>query len=527
MGKKQKIIIIGEYLLILLFLFVIGSGVVSSPLFGDVNLIDEGQFGAWLRHMLAGKHLYKDMYAAYGPLYIYPLYLLAKVFSPTVFLIRIVYIVINTFLAVIIARVILRELKIQYFLQVICTVLLLVIPGFGMRQGIALLTIYLFYKSVTEKQFFWSIFAGITLSISFLVSSDMGIFSTVVCGSLLFFQLLKVENIKFLLKKLLLILLPFAVVWSPFFVWSSREGWFFAYVNSIVTDLTIYSGIALPNGQNFPNALQLMPHSFSLLSWIKYIFSKQMLLYWLYFFYLITFIFFIIKIVLKRFTQNELLVLLLALFGFLLSTILIGRSGHFTFTLAPVFILFAYYLTTLLKIYGSTLLKTEKLFASFCILLIFIFSIRLISIYRPHFTKVFVIPKAVYSNKNKVAYVGPIVISNAQAKSFQKIQSFVWSHTKKEDSIFFLNNEPIMYLLVNRDNAATYDLPEVANTKEKRMAVLDDLITHKPKYIIYDLDAWSVDDVSNKTRLPEVTNYINAHYRKTTLDNFLIYILKE
>src|ERR1700691_5822605 len=131
--KKQKIIILIELIFILLFLFTIGSGNVVSPIYGDINVLDEGQFGAWLSHLFAGGYLYKDTYAAYGPLYIYPLYILARIFSPTVFLIRIVYIVIDVFLAVITVQVILREMKIPYFLQIFCIVLLLIVPALSMR----------------------------------------------------------------------------------------------------------------------------------------------------------------------------------------------------------------------------------------------------------------------------------------------------------------------------------------------------------------------------------------------------------
>src|SRR5689334_9248614 len=91
------------------FLYFIGSVGFISPILGDINLIDEGQFGAWIAHMLHGKLLYKDIYAAYGPLYIYPLYLLSKIFGQSAYLIRVVYIVVNTYLSLIIVWLVLKK----------------------------------------------------------------------------------------------------------------------------------------------------------------------------------------------------------------------------------------------------------------------------------------------------------------------------------------------------------------------------------------------------------------------------------
>ena len=73
--EKNKIKIVIEYLVILFFLFFIGSSLVINPFFGEINVIDEGQFGAWMRHMLHGEFLYNDTYSEYETLYIYPFYL--------------------------------------------------------------------------------------------------------------------------------------------------------------------------------------------------------------------------------------------------------------------------------------------------------------------------------------------------------------------------------------------------------------------------------------------------------------------
>ncbi len=527
MDKKQKIVIILQYIVIFLFLLLVGSGLVVSPLFGDINVIDEGQFAGWISHMMAGKYLYKDVYAAYGPFYIYPIYILSKIFSPTVFIIRLVLMVVYTFLATIIAQKILKTLKVSYLLQVFCIVCLLVVPGFGMRQGIGLLSIFLAYISLTHKNYKFDFILGVSVASAFLISSDMGIFSFLVVGLLLVFDMLGEDRkMSLVLNRVLMFTLGIAVIFVGFFIWSASEGWFYSYVNSITTDLTVYSGIALPNGQNYPNLLEMVPSSLSIVSWVKFLVSQQMLLYWLSTFYILTFIYLFIKFVLRKINQIDVLIFGISFFGFLLSTILIGRSGHFSFTLSPMFILSAYFVQLLYSYYVETKKKSEKIICLFIMLILFSFSLRIISVYRPHFADVVKIPGAIVADRSKTKFVGPIAISKKQEKSFQTIKSFIDQRTRPNEDVFFLGNEPLMYLIVNRADPTRYDLPEVADIKEKRLEILNDLILKKTRYIIYDLDSWSVDGVSNYSRLPEVVDYINKNYTKSRFANFIIYTLK-
>lgn len=526
-AKKQKIILLIQYFLLFLFLLTIGSGNVISPLYGDVNMLDEGQYGAWMMHLFNGGHLYTDTYGAYGPFYIYPIYILSTLFSPTVFLIRVVYIVFNVFFAVIIAQLILREMKIPYYLQLLGIALLVIIPGFVMRQGMGLLSLFLIYKSVEKKNQFWSFLAGATLAATFLTSSDMGIFSLVISIGYLTFTAVKTKYIKEFLKKIALIFSSYFIVFFIFYLWSAGEGWFYSYIHSVFSDLIIYSNITIAIGKKFPNIFELMPHSSSILQWMKFIVSQQMLLYWLFCFYIVTFIYFLIKIVLKKYNEKEDLVVMVSLFGFFLSTILIGRVGHLTFTLPPVFILFAYFLKNLISSLKRQKEQKEKVVSILLISVILLFSIRLISIYRPHFIKILEIPKTITLNKNTPAFVGPITISKEQTASISALQSFVKTHTTQKDSVYFFSNTPMLYLLIDKVSPSKYDFPEVANSKEKRSEVLHELHVKKPKYIIYDLSSYDVDGVSNYARLPEVAAFIKSNYTQEKIGSYIIYSLKK
>src|SRR5258706_14777035 len=104
--KKTLVVFLLESLFFALFLFFVGSAIVNNPILGDINFIDEGQFGAWVTHLLHGQYLYKDVYAAYGPFYIYPLLFASKIFGQSIFLIRLIYMSLSTFLSLMILRLI-------------------------------------------------------------------------------------------------------------------------------------------------------------------------------------------------------------------------------------------------------------------------------------------------------------------------------------------------------------------------------------------------------------------------------------
>src|SRR3989304_5377037 len=110
MEKNKKSLLIS--LLIILVAFLIGPTYTSSPFLGNINLIDEGQFGAWVNHMSHGKYLFKDIYLTYGPLYVYPLYLVFKIFTPSAFIIR-SYLALGSTLGIVVCYLILQRLNLS------------------------------------------------------------------------------------------------------------------------------------------------------------------------------------------------------------------------------------------------------------------------------------------------------------------------------------------------------------------------------------------------------------------------------
>ncbi|RJQ25590.1 hypothetical protein C4577_05500 [Candidatus Parcubacteria bacterium] len=528
--KRIKTFIIESIIIVVLGLFI-GTTTGGSPLFGDLNFIDEGQFASWTNQMLLGKQMYKDIYITYGPLFIQPLYILFKIVGPSAFLVRL-YLTLGSIIGIIIGLYIVYILNISKIFRWYIIVLALLLPIVQIRQALGLLVLIFAAKSIKEKSLHSDFLSGLLVIVSFLVSPEIGIFSGFIVFLCYLYRFIIEINIHKIILKFSAFIVGILVPSIVFSLWSSIGGWLGDYISVTKDVLFLFSGINIPNGQNFPNILSLAPNNIDILSWVRFVFSKEILIYWAIIFYLSFFLYIVLKLILiKKKEENEPLIMLIGLFGLALLSILIGRSGigHFYFTLLPLFIVLIYLMQK-----GLFLLKNikginpEKILLVLIMFVIVIFSLRLLLINRPNIFKIIDLPSAILSSKNNPSFTGPITISKDQKNYISSIQSFINLNSDKSDYVFFLTDEPMMYLLINRKNPTRYDLPYIANNKNKRFELLQDLIVKKPKYIIENEKDWAVDGIDNRTRLPEISKYINETYHFCNkINSAIIYCLKK
>lgn len=507
--EKKKIVILVEILAILIVILFVGSAQVVTPFFGDINFIDEGQFGAWAAHMLFGKLMYKDIYIPYGPLYVYPLYILFKIFGASAFLTRL-YLSLCSFAGALIINFMLARLVIKRVIRLLTVFLVIALGATQVRYALGLLCVYCLLRATQQKTWKSFVVLGMLLAATFLFSPEIGIFSLAAALSYFTFGLMK-GPITSTAKYTLLTIAGTLAVAVSFTVWSHHEGWFIDYLKTTLDALLSFSGIGLPNGQNFPNALTFLPN----------LLSQQMFLYWTIFFYIVCLFYIFTRCVTNSLNKQDALAFGVTLYGILLYTILIGRSGHYFGIIAPMLILAAFFVTKLISLRQS---GRDKVFATLIIILLCLFSVRLLSVFRPNFNRLTQLPNAFFSKKNNPALVGPITISQAQESHIKSLQSFISKNTNKKDNIFFFDNEPMFYLLTNRPNPTRYDLPYLANSYMMRLEIIRSLQKDAPKYIFFDPSAWSVDGVPNTQRLPEVAEFIKKNYHSVAeADKVIVY----
>lgn len=527
MDIKKKIIkkFVLEILVFLLIAIIFGSLFFISPFYGDLNFIDEGQFGAWANHMINGKQIYKDIYIPYGPLLVYPLFLLFRTFGASAFLVRL-YLTLGAVMSVVAINILLYLLNIKNTTRRIILLVLILIPGLGLRQGSGYLVLLFVYLSLVYRKNYLYLLTGVFSIASFLVSPDIGIFSFILCFIIFLYRFIFSRDLAHELKKWVYFLQGLILTFSIFSFWSIYENWFWSYINTTSDALFNFSGINTPNGKNFPLVNALLSNKIEYSRLLNFTVSKDGFLYWLLFLYIGTFFYFLIRVVLKKIDRNDLIIGLLFIYGMSLYTVVIGRPGHIFFVIHPAIIISVIFIEKLICLIKK-IHKNEKFVIVLLITLLSFFNIRLILMFRTEIFKAISLFRI--SNKSNInqSRIGHIHLSSNQISYINTIAKFIDKNTNKFDYIFFLSDEPMIYLLTNRVNPTRYDLPFIANTKEKRYELVSDLEKRKPKFIFHNSKTWAIDGIDNLTRIPEIKNILESEYAKDYIfDGVVVYRTK-
>lgn len=519
MGIQKKILI---SFLILFTSLVAGSTTSGGLGYGDINMIDEGQFGAWANHMLHGKLMFKDIYIVYGPLHVYPLYLLFKIFEPSAFLARF-YLSLGGAVGIVAVYFLLLHLKIRRSVRLIALLLFFAIPIMNLRVSFALWTLYFLFRANKKRSnFIANLIVGVLAATTFLISQDFGTFIFLILFVHIIYVFITSKSKEFL-KSFSAIALGSGSLMLLFFTWFYLEGWLLSYLDTLLDVSTSLAGINVPNGKNFP-----YPHTFLSLdigNLLKSLSSEDILIYGNLVIILSGIFYSIVnafRLKLKNTNYEALLVGFLALFSFM---VLLTRSGigHYFYTMPPIIILCAFFADSL-----SKEKKINRHLSTIIITVLVIFALRVVYLNNPNILSAFSPSTYLKRHEPSISRIGPLNISEFQEKKIVLMQSLIRRFTQKGDSVFFFNDQPMMYLLTDRVNPTKFDLPFAANTLDKRLNLLQSLISQKPKIIIFDKDVWAIDGITNIRRLPEVYSYILVSYSLSLeKDNVLIYTLKE
>jgi len=482
-------------------------------------MLDEGQFAAWVSHMMHGKMLYREFYLQYGPLQVLPLLVFTKLFGVSFFSIRLYLFVFGTLFGIFASILVLRFFKVNQIIMVLTVIFLVLIPGVHIRHWIGIFTLYLLAFSFSAKREKTAFATGVFLALTFLESAEVGIFTFILVACF--------SGCKFFYKKTRKItvhLIPFllsglAISCLSFIVFAVQQGWLLSYLKTTLDVLTSLSGVNLPNGQGLPNIVPTVQVFSTPLGFVKFLFSRPLLFYWSLLLLLIFFSITVIRYIEKRTTEKDDMLLLLIGFGLLSYASIIGRSGHYML-LFPIVLVSGSYFISLSYQYVLNNKKEMKILSIFFFVCFLLYGLRHAAIFRQDFLRGFQQRQLVNTTTFRVA---PLAISEKQSSDITRIQAFMNTHAKSSDVIYVFNNIPALYFLLDRENATRYDLPLLASSKKKRLEIVSSLEKNKPKFIIEDKEAWAVDGISDRQRMPEVISYIVQNYKKkNVLNNHLI-----
>ncbi len=500
---QKKIIPI---LLIVLLSLLFGTSTSGNFFSGDINMIDEGQFSAWANHMIHGKLLFKDIYITYGPLSVYPLFWLFQIFGASAFLVRL-YLMLGSTFGILAAFLLMQELKLKKWIVTMLLCIFLLIPAFNLRESVGLWALYLLIKSIRSISVRTSFLVGIVAALTYLVSPDFGLFVIITSMLQYFVSIAISKNIKIDLRMCGGYLVGLFIVSLTFLFWAHGQHWLKEYILGTADIVTSISGINVPNGLNFPSPIVFLS-SGDFGGFARFLAGHEMLLYWSLCIYFASIFYLVVKYFQRRIKNSDHAFALISFFGLLVYTILLTRhgSGHYFYTLPANLIVSGYFLNELFEVK-----EKARIFYIFIFLLL-LYLVRILYFNNPMILST-LYPKTYFSahfvNLDKVGFLN---ISKQQTKKIILYQKFISKNTSVNDYIFLFNDTPSIYMLVDRVNPTKFDLPFIGNRMEKRMDMVRDLTTNKPKYIFIDKDAWPVDGISNKVRLPEVYDFIKTNY---------------
>ena len=105
-----------------------------------------------------------------------------------------------------------------------------------------------------------------------------------------------------------------------------------------------------------------------------------------------------------------------------------------------------------------------------------------------------------------------IYIGRKRAEQVRNVVNYIKDNTDHNDYIYTFPNEPMYYFLTDRLNPSRFNWSYWAATSEWRKEVVEDLKIKKPKYVIYNLDKWRFDGISERAQVPEITRHIEENY---------------
>lgn len=527
MESKKEIMI--EIFVVSLILFFWGGG-WGSPFVGPSNFIDEGQFGAWINHMSHGEKLFKDIFIVYGPLSVYPLFYLGKVFGPSIFLIR-EYLTLGAIPGFIGLYLFSKRLQFTRFIRYSMYLVFLLLPVLSMRQSAFIIGLYFLVVSF-DKSTLWRYLTGALMTVALLISQEYGIFLFILFVFYSFVKSIDKKKVKYI--KIFQILLGTIVSFGLFAFVALFDGWFVQYLKGTIDVIISFSGQNVPNGMGFPGLFDVDKQITGVKSLIKIFFDNNRMYYYSLMVYLVSIEYLSVGFITKKIKNWHREIFFITISGLLILPSLITRPGiaNFFGLIWPILLILFYFINSLIQgIKAKQKNNTKKIGSYILLILSVLFIVRLISLYRPNiYTRARDVTKIPQILNKGIGnpLIGLMDLGSAQTKEVDKMKEILNKYSKKGDYVFFFNDEPMYYMLFDRRNPTRYDLPFAANYIEKRYELLNSLKINNTKLVILDKNVWAVDGIDNTKRLPEAFAFIVKNYERIDIRNtqIVVYIKK-
>jgi len=510
-------------LVIACYLFVsFNIGYFYRPSTGWPFLGEEGSHFAYIQNMLSGGVYGKDFTCPYGPMMIYPMFWLVKLFGTTVVVARTYTYLLNLIAYGLILFIFYRFLASKAIFFLASIVYLAAFPPHTLPAPqwsylrvilglFSLLLVDLYFRSHKKYLLF---IAGLLTGQGLLFSQEVGVCSLFSQLAYLFLNRFPDKGWKEGRKEILILLA------STFF--------------SVLPMLTaFYFKGALPaalkniyeNPKYFALGYGSLPF-LGLRDFFKTPTAEGMLFaYWIIFVYVVFAIFLLSSAFLFPNTRSRSLKMCVLLFGIVMFRSFLGRSDghHAHFVSPPAFLLVFLLLDDTWRSFRNrpfVFLKIGSILWIIVLLLplFFLFSrpealknqIREVITDTVQFRQKGSLPADGYRLPEIVR--GGILFDPTTAERLKRISRFLQENTTPGEYTYFFPNEAGYYFLFNRNNPTRYPCAFHAATRAQRVELIGDLEQKKPKYIVHSLSTAHIDGITEEIQVPEVVAYLKREY---------------
>jgi len=497
-----------------------------GPISGWGLLAEEGAHLAYAQTILSGGVYGKDFFSPYGPMMIYPMVWLMKLFGVTVIIERICTYLLNFIAYGICIFFLFWTLRskthfiiasiIYFLLYPLSTNIYVPTPHSSyLRVALGLSPLLFPYLYLQMDKKYLLLIAGALSGQSLLFSQEVGICSFFSQSVFILLHNLGKWSGKGCIRELSLLFAGCFVSVMPMLVYLHFKGAFF----SSVMDLYEYPKYVTMGYSSLPFS--------DIKSFLAYPTQEGMTLeYWIIFVYLASATYLIPLILLGQRHKDLLLKASLLVFGILLFRSALGRSDglHVHFVSPPAFLLVFLFADHAIKAIQTSNAIQFKLGS-------LLFPVILLTATFPLFT----IPGAPLKtcthlmmtevvdfrqrwsfrvNGHRIPDLkrGGVMFDLATVQTMTKIHHFLQLHTKPGEYVYFFPNEAAYYFLFNRKNPTRYPASYQTVTRRHRYELVADLDRKKPRYVVYSLNTARVDGITENIQTPEVTEYLKKEY---------------
>lgn len=518
---SKKIIVKFIYPSAIIFLLV------YNPVFfiGNYDSVEEGFFLGWVQRLIQGQTLYKDVAVYHPPLLIWSMYLFSKITSFTILserlflhLLQIVGLIIYFFL---VQKVI--KTKWVIFLTLLLTFSFTQIQvrnNIEIRLAMGLLSLIFLFRYQQFKSLLSLFLAGFFEAIAIFTSTEVGL--AVFVASFISVQILPTNKLfSFRQVKINLLLISGVAVGTiPILAILYFNGGLSNFFQQIIFYLQAFSGGYL----NVP-----IDRSISLSYFHWHIFDQYLAstaIYWeaTRLSLLGCLIYFTTKLIINRNLEiQEKFIFILTIFGLILLRSSLGRSDiyHLLFILPLIFVIFAYLIE---KIYSKQ--KTLAVLIAFILLFV---------IARPSVSNNYMEQEIFkfqtygrvigdYQSYSFPKGKGALMDIAGETQATDQLIQIISDQTNANDTIFAYPWMPQLYFFTNRKNATSFDTPYAFFTDKYQKQMISEIITNKPKLIIYNKDM-NFGGLT-PTSLPLINKYILENYTQVVAEIGKTVILK-